>query len=282
MQSNVLLISCPDQPGIVAKVTGLLYESGLNILTLEQHVEADERFFMRVYADAPGTLDHPALKLRLSQLSSELKAGYSWHDPAARQRVAILVTSEEIPLYDLLIRQASGRLPCEISMVISNRPDLEHVAKAFGVAFHHVPLAAENQAERETAMAGLLDAAEIDLVVLARYMKILSGAFVGRFAGRIINIHHSFLPAFKGNKPYHQAWERGVKLIGATAHYVVEELDAGPIIAQDVRPVSHEHSPEQMAEAGREIERAVLSAAVKAHLEHRIILHQRRTIVFGQ
>jgi formyltetrahydrofolate deformylase len=276
----ILLISCPDQPGIVARVTDLLYRAGNNILTLEQHVEQDGRFFMRIYVDVSRC--EPALdelRSRLARLAEDLEAELSVNDPARVARVAILVSTEDACLLDLLMKHNSGELACEVPLVISDKELLGPRVSAFGIPFHHLPTEPSRD-EQERAVLELLHGSQVDVVVLARYMKILSAKFVSRYEDRIINIHHSFLPAFKGARAYHEAWERGVKVIGATAHYVVPELDEGPIIAQDAVPVTHQYSVDQMVTAGRDVERRVLSAAVKAHLEHRIIRHHRRTIVF--
>lgn len=279
----ILLISCPDQPGIIARFTGILYGAGANILSLEQHVEDEGLFFMRVHADMAGlSLAAAELEGRLRDLAGALGASLSLRDPRRVMNVGILVTSEPSCLADLLAKRASGRLRCRVPLVIGNREALRGIAENHGVPFHHVPLDEGNRAEAEARMTALLEEAGVELVVLARYMKILSEPFVDRFAERIINIHHSFLPAFKGARPYHQAWERGVKMIGATAHFATADLDEGPIIAQDVTPVTHQHTAEAMVELGRDVERRVLGEAVEVFLEHRVIRHHRRTVVFGR
>jgi formyltetrahydrofolate deformylase len=237
VKSFILLVSCPDQPGIVARITGLLYQAGCNILALEQHVEDGELFFMRIEAD---------------------------------------IVESRWPLGEL--RRRLGELAADIRIVIGNHDTLRLVAESFDVPFEHVP--AGPGGDHEAVMLKLLAAAEVDLVVLARYMRILSGDFVAAYANRMINIHHGFLPAFKGSNAYRQAWERGVKVIGATAHFVTADLDEGPIIAQAVTPVTHQHSVAAMTVAGRDLEKRVLTEAVKAAVESRIILHGRRTVVF--
>ena len=194
--------------------------------------------------------------------------------------MAIFVTKEATPLYDLLIKHQSGDLPCKIPCIISNHKDLEHTARQFQIPFHFLPVSSKTKVDQEKEINKLMEKENIDLLVLARYMQILSSKFVDKFSGKIINIHHGFLPAFKGQQPYRQAWKRGVKMIGATAHYVTADLDEGPIIEQDVVSVSHQHSVQEMIQAGRDIERRVLTSAVKAHLEHRIILDGKRTIIF--
>src|SRR3989344_1625945 len=235
MRSTVILISCPDQPGIIAKITSLIYSANGNILTLEQHTEAPDLFFMRIHADI-SNLNMPLtqLKTKFKEITSKMQANYSWHDPQKKPRVAVLVTEEYTCLHDLLLKQKSGQLNCEIPLVISNHDVLKPIAKNYGVPFHHVPKDPNNAAKHEDEVLRLLRSEKIDLVVLARYMHILSNDFVSQFPQRIINIHHGFLPAFKGGRAYHQAWDRGVKIIGATAHYATAELDEGPIITQGV------------------------------------------------
>ena len=282
MSRLVLQVTCPDQPGIIARFTGLLFDQGANVLRLEQHVEPEPNlFFMRIVADLGGSrLSSPVLQGRVQALAESLGARTAFRDPDSRARVAVLVSREEACLHDLALGQKSGDLPCALALVISNHDRLRPVAESFQIPFHHFPVDKETKPAQERQVLALLEEQSVDLVVLARYMQVLSADFVRRWEGRIINIHHGFLPAFKGGRPYHQAWERGVKLIGATAHYVTEEVDEGPIISQDTVSVTHQHGAEEMARAGRDIERRVLTAAVKAHLEHRIILHGRRTIIF--
>lgn len=257
--------------GIVAAVTARLLDGGWNLLSLEQHVEGDGFFFMRIRAESDGGTD---VAPQLRALAGDLGATVSLHDPARRLNVGVLVTSEPATAVDLLMRAEVDRLGGAIQVVIGNRDDLAWLGDKFDIAFHHVPY--EDDAERR--MSEILNAAGVELVVLARYMKVLSAAFVDRY--ETINIHHSFLPSFKGARPYQQAWERGVKVIGATAHYATTDLDEGPIIAQDVLPVTHQYSAAMMAEVGQDVERRVLAQAVLAHLEHRVIVHGKRTIVF--
>jgi len=277
----ILLISCPDRPGIIARVTGLLFEAGLNILDLEQHVEEGSLFFMRIHADPAGLrIPREELEERLQTLAGALEAEMRLHDPEERPRVAVLVSTEPACLQDLLSKRESGGLHCDIPLVIGSQDALRPLAAGYGVPFHHVPMGADDRPAAEEAMLALLEEAGTDLVVLARYMRILSADFVDRYRDRIINIHHSFLPAFKGNRPYHQAWARGVKMVGATAHFATADLDEGPIIAQDATPVTHQHTVEAMIERGREIERRVLAQAVQAWLERRVIVHGKRTVVF--
>jgi formyltetrahydrofolate deformylase len=282
MNSMILHISCPDQQGIVAKFTSLLFKSRANILSLEQHVEPDEKlFFMRIHADL-SNMETTKLQLEtdLKMLENQLNAQIQIYNYNKKLNVALMVTKESAPLYDLLIQQKSGELKCNIPLIISNHETLKPIADQFDVPFHFIPITPQSKLTQEEKLTELLENNQIDLVVLARYMQILSSIMVEKYSARIINIHHGFLPAFKGKMPYHQAWKRGVKIIGATAHYVTEELDEGPIIDQNVISVNHQHSVSEMIQAGRNIERSVLTQSVKAHIEHRIILHGKRTIIF--
>ena len=279
-----LLISCEDRPGIVAAVSGFLSANGLNIVDLDQHSTDPEggRFFMRLEFHAGRLRDRPEeLKRRFAELiggpwAMDWRLRYA--DPP--RRTAILVSRFDHALLDLLWRASRGELETELACVVSNHDDLRPAVERFGVAFHHVPVEAGRKAEAEARLLELLGG-EVDLIVLARYMQVLSGAFVSRFPGAIINIHHSFLPAFAGGSPYRQAYQRGVKLIGATAHYVTEELDAGPIIEQDVVRVTHRRSAADMRDLGRDLERQVLARAVRWHLEDRVLVHENRTVVFA-
>ena len=282
MRYLILHINCPDQRGIISQFTGILYDHGANVLNLEQHVEPDEKlFFMRIHADLSNIeISEDALYEILIDQVKKMDANIQFYYPENRQRMAIFVTKEAAPLYDLLIKHQSSELPCEIPCIISNHDDLKSTADQFEIPYYHFPITPESKSDQERNIKELLRQHQVDLLVLARYMQILSSEFVADYQGRIINIHHGFLPAFKGNHPYRKAWERGVKMIGATAHYVTADLDEGPIIEQDVVSVNHQHSVQEMIQAGRDIERRVLTSAVKAHLEHRIILDGQRTIIF--
>lgn len=279
-----LLITCPDRPGIVSAVTAFLYNHGANITALDQHSSDPEggTFFMRLEFQTPhldvsrGVLEATFQRAVAERFEMDWRLAYA----ADIKRVAILVSKHDHVLLELLWRVSRQELPCRITQVISNHPDLEEAVGHFGVPFHHVPVTRETKPQAEARILELLGG-ETDLVVLARYMQILTGDFVARYPNRIINIHHSFLPAFAGADPYRQAFERGVKLIGATAHYVTEELDQGPIIDQDVMRVSHRHSAAQMKELGMNVERLVLARAVKWHLEDRILVCGNRTVVFA-
>ncbi|MER3479480.1 MAG: formyltetrahydrofolate deformylase [Meiothermus sp.] len=279
-----LLITCPDRPGIVAAVSAFLFNHGANITDLQQHSTDPEggTFFMRLEFQTPHLdVSRSVLERAFAEAVAE-RFGMEWRFAYAAQpkKMALLVSRYEHALLEVLWRWSRGELPAEVSMVISNHPDLEAAVRTFGLPYHHVPVSKTNKAEAEARILELLEG-QADLVVLARYMQILSAGFVARFPQRIINIHHSFLPAFVGASPYRQAYDRGVKLIGATAHYVTDELDQGPIIEQDVARVSHRHSVEDLVELGRDLERQVLARAVRWHLEDRIIVHGNKTVVFS-
>jgi formyltetrahydrofolate deformylase len=284
MEEARLLITCPDRPGIVAAVTGFLYAHGANITDLQQHSTDPEggTFFMRVAFTASHLdLARPALERAFQEVVAE-RFGMAWRLAFAseRKRTAILVSKPAHALLELLWRYRVGELPMDLRLVVSNHPDHREEVERFGIPYHHVPVERERKEEAEGRILALLEEAGVELLILARYMQILSPSFVARFPMRIINIHHSFLPAFAGANPYRQAYERGVKLIGATAHYVTEELDQGPIIEQDVARVSHRHSVEELRRLGQELERTVLARAVRWHLEDRILVHGNKTVVF--
>ena len=278
-----LLVSCPDGHGIVAAVAGLLSELGANIVASDQHSTDPEggRFFLRMEFHLEG-LDG-AREVLERRFSEEIAAPFamSWRlsYPAEAKRVALLVSRRDHCLLDLLWRWRRGELPCNITCVISNHPDLEEAVAAFDVPFHHVPVERGAKPAAEARILELLGR-DVELVALARYMQILSDDFLDRVGAPVINIHHSFLPAFIGAGPYERAWERGVKLIGATAHYVTAELDEGPIIEQDIQRVTHRDGPAELARIGADIERSVFSRAVKWHVEDRVLVHENRTIVF--
>jgi formyltetrahydrofolate deformylase len=274
-----LLLACPDQPGLIARVSGFLAESGLNIVDVDQHSTTEGRFFMRMVFDRLPDPEREILEARFaSEIGEPFEMDYEFHETGQAKRVAVMVSREDHCLSDLLWRWRNGDLGGELVAVISNHPDHRDQAEAVGLPFHHVPVDRENRAEAERRVLELLEG--VDLLVLARYMQILSDEFLRSLAAPAINIHHSFLPAFVGADPYHRAYERGVKLIGATAHYVTAELDAGPIIAQDVEPVDHRDEVADMIRIGRDIERLVLARAVMAHLDDRVLLDGDRTIVF--
>ncbi|MGN6216328.1 MAG: formyltetrahydrofolate deformylase [Solirubrobacterales bacterium] len=277
--SSRLLLACPDRPGLIARVSGFLAESGLNIVDVDQHSSAEGRFFMRMVFDHVPDGEREALELRFGrEIGEPFEMDWELHETSRSKRVAIMVSREDHCLSDLLWRWRNGDLGGELVTVISNHPDHAGQAEAVGLPFHHVPVEPATKAEAERQILDLLEG--IDLLVLARYMQILSEDFLQQLGAPAINIHHSFLPAFVGADPYHRAYERGVKLIGATAHYVTAELDAGPIIAQDVTRVDHRDEVADMIRLGRDVERLVLARAVMAHLDDRVLLDGDRTIVF--
>jgi formyltetrahydrofolate deformylase len=282
-----LLVQCPDRPGIVAAVSSYLARQGANIVHADQHSTAGEpggaepRFFMRIELDAAG-VGAPAADLKggfAEEVAVPFAMEWQLADAAARQRVAVLVSRADHCLLELLWRWRRGELPIEIPLVISNHEVLRDQVESFGIPFHYLPVTPETKPEQERAMLTALTDG-VDLVVLARYMQVLSGDFIARYPSRVMNIHHSFLPAFAGADPYRQAFERGVKIIGATAHYATEELDEGPIVEQDVARVTHRASRDQLVRLGREVERSVLARAVQWHVEDRVFVHGRKTIVF--
>jgi formyltetrahydrofolate deformylase len=281
-QLATLLVACPDRKGIVASLAQVLYGHGANILDSDQHTDpVAGLFFQRIRFDLSTlTTDRVALEHGVRELSERLHMDYRIAYGHTVQRVGVLASKQEHCLYDLLIRHRAGELPCEIAFVISNHAAAEPVARHFGIPFHHLPVTPEVRPAQEGAIAHLIDAERVDLVVLARYMQILSADFVARYPARIINIHHSFLPAFVGASPYRQAYERGVKLIGATSHYVTADLDQGPIIAQATTPCSHRDSVDDLVRKGRDLEKRVLAEAVRYHLEDRILVYAGKTVVF--
>ena len=289
----VLTLSCPDKPGIVYAVSSFLVQHSANILDSQQYGESpDGRFFMRVHFSVPpGSVVPSGSAVPPGRPLAELERGFSWvaaafhmawqlHDQAARVRTLIMVSRLGHCLNDLLFRWKTGSLPVEVAGVVSNHGDFGELAASYRIPFHHIPVTPQTKAAAESQLLEVIDATGADLIVLARYMQILSGEVCKRVEGRMINIHHSFLPSFKGAKPYHQAHARGVKLVGATAHYVTPDLDEGPIIEQDVIRVNHTLSPERLAEAGRDVEAQVLARAVTWHAEHRVLLNGDRTVVF--
>ncbi|MEU3047450.1 MULTISPECIES: formyltetrahydrofolate deformylase [unclassified Streptomyces] len=278
----VLTLSCPDKKGIVHAVSSYLFITGCNIEDSQQFGDRDTGlFFMRVHftAEDPVTLD----KLRASFAAVGDSFAMEWeiHDAAERMRVVLMVSKFGHCLNDLLFRARTGVLPVDIVAVVSNHTDFADLVHSYGIPFHHIPVTRDTKAEAEARLLELVRAEGVELVVLARYMQVLSDDLCKELSGRIINIHHSFLPSFKGAKPYHQAHARGVKLIGATAHYVTADLDEGPIIEQEVQRVGHQVTPEQLVATGRDVECQALARAVTWHAEHRILLDGRRTVVFA-
>lgn len=279
-----LLISCPDRPGIVAAVSRFLYDSGANILESQQYTTGlfGGTFFLLVEFHLPGLAECcDALGDEFAVLSDSFSMRWRMTRASALKRLAIFVSKSDHALQELLWRVHSEELRADIRMVISNHPDLEETVRDWGLAFHHVPVSGDAKEEAEAIQLRLLGEEDVDLVVLARYMQILTPRFLASFPRPIINIHHSFLPAFAGANPYQAAAERGVKLIGATAHYVASALDAGPIIEQDIVRVDHRHSVAELRRLGRHVERSVLARAVAWHVDDRVIVHQNKTIVFA-
>jgi formyltetrahydrofolate deformylase len=278
-----LLVSCRDRTGLVAALSDFVFRNGGNILDADQHAEVETGlFFMRLVWDLRTfKLDRAGIDAGLGDLQRRFDLTFELTYSDRRPRVAVFASKAPHCLYDLLLSHQLGELHGELSLVVSNHPDLQPIAGHFGVPYHHIPVDAGDRSAAEAAQQHLLEDQGIEVVVLARYMQILSPAFVARWPGRIINIHHSFLPAFVGARPYHQAKERGVKVIGATAHYVTSDLDQGPIIDQDVCRVSHRDEVDDLAQKGRELERQVLTRAVRLHLDRRVLVSDRRTIVFG-
>ena len=280
--SGILTISCPDRRGIVASVTTFLAQHGANVLDASQHSDLSvQAFFMRVQFELEGmTLGRDEIAPAFGPIAQHFEMDWQLHFTDKPKEVAILVSKLDHCLYDLLLRQKSGELACRIPLILSNHETLTEVAHSFGINFHCLPVTKDNREAQENKLNELLEQNKIDLIVLARYMQVLSPTFVQKYPNRIINIHHSFLPAFVGGRPYHQAYERGVKMIGATSHYVTEELDQGPIIAQDVTQVSHRDGVDDLIRKGRDLERLVLARAVRAHLEDRVLTYGKRTVVF--
>ena len=296
--SAVLLIDCPDRKGLIARVSTMLYERGANILHADQHQDHDlGLFFMRVewglngssttaangssaQPSGPERFDLEGFKAAFAPMAAELGMSWKLSSGAQLPRMALFCSQYLHCMADLLHRWRTGELPCEIPLIVSNHRDVERLAAFYGIPFEHVPVTAGARVDAEARQLEMLESKGIDLVVLARYMQVLSPAFVERYPAAIINVHHSFLPAFTGAKPYHAAHARGVKLIGATSHYVTEVLDDGPIIEQDVARISHRDQVEDLVARGRDLERIVLSRAVRWHLDRRILCYGNKTVVF--
>jgi formyltetrahydrofolate deformylase len=279
----VLTLSCPDRPGIVSAVSTFLAHNGQNILDAQQFGDTETgHFFMRVlFTAADLAVNLPSLQTGFAAIAERFAMEWQMRDRATNRRVMLLVSKFDHCLVDILYRWRTGDLAMEPTAIVSNHPRETYAGLDFGdIAFHHMPVTKDTKRQQEQAVLKLADDTRTDLVVLARYMQILSDEMSASLSGRCINIHHSFLPGFKGAKPYHQAHERGVKLIGATAHYVTSDLDEGPIIDQDVERISHRDTPEDLVRKGRDIERRVLARAIRYHLEDRVILNGRKTVVF--
>ncbi len=282
-KSAILLIHCLDKPGIVVTITDFIYNNGGNILYLDQHVDSERGvFFMRVEWDLENfTIQQDKIAEYFETLvGSRYQMTAQLHFSDTKLRMALFVSKMSHCFYDLLARYESDELKVEIPVIISNHTELQHVAERLGIDFHCISITKDNKKQQEEKQKKLLQQHDIDFIVLARYMQVLSDDFVKTYPQRIINIHHSFLPAFPGGRPYHSAYERGVKIIGATSHYVTAELDAGPIIEQDVVHVSHKDSVEDMIRIGRDLEKIVLARAVRHHVHHDLLVYENRTVVF--
>lgn len=282
MQHNdyILTLSCPDRTGIVFRVSGLLFELGCNIRDSQQFGDEETgASSLRVHFDLPRSLES-ALREQFAALANGYDMQWQIHDAHRKARLLIMVSKQGHCLNDLLFRVSSGQLRAEVAAIVSNHNDYASLAASYGIPFHHMPVTPDTKAAQERQVLELVEREQIDLVVLARYMQILSADMCQALAGRAINIHHSFLPSFKGARPYHQAHARGVKIIGATAHYVTSDLDEGPIIEQDIERVDHTMTAADLTQVGSDIESLVLSRAVRSHVEHRILLNRSKTVVF--
>ncbi len=278
----ILLLTCPDRIGLVSRVAHFIFERGGNILDLDEHVDAGSgMFFIRVSWNMDGfSIPASDLEAAFGPLAREFRARWSIHTSVARERVALFVSKYDHCLQEILWRHRTGEFQIDIPLIVSNHPDLAPLADHYGIPFHVYPITKDNKPDQEQRELELLREHRIDTVVLARYMQVLSPRFVDAMPERVINIHHSFLPAFSGGNPYRQAFERGVKIIGATSHYVTAELDEGPIIEQDIVRVSHKDSLHDLVRKGRDLERLVLARALARHVEHRVLVNGRKTIVF--
>lgn len=282
MSHAILLISCLDQRGITATVTNFIFQNGGNIVHADQHIDDQSNtFFMRVeWALDDFALDKPQIPEAFRPIAAKFKMQWELHFTNERPRVAIFVSKHLHCLYDLLYRFRAGQLRCEVPVIMSNHPDARSIAAEFRAKFHEFPILKENKEAQERRQIEILKHEDIDLIVLARYHQILTGQFVKAFPNRIINIHHSFLPAFAGKEPYHQAYQKGVKIIGATSHYVIEALDEGPIIEQDTVRISHRDSLDDLIRKGEDLEKVVLSRAVRLALERKILCYGNKTVIF--
>jgi formyltetrahydrofolate deformylase len=278
----LLTLSCPDKRGIVHAVSSYLFMTGCNIVDSQQFGDQDTGlFFMRVHFSAEPPVTAEKLRASFAAVADSFAMDWQIHPADQKMRILIMVSKFGHCLNDLLFRSRIGALPVEIAAVVSNHTDFEELVGSYGIPFHHIPVTKNTKLQAEAAFMDLVEAENVELVVLARYMQVISDDLCKKLAGRIINIHHSFLPSFKGAKPYHQAHARGVKLIGATAHYVTADLDEGPIIEQEVERVGHEATPEQLVAVGRDVECQALARAVKWHSEHRVLLNGTRTVIFA-
>lgn len=282
---TTILINCPDQPGIICAVSGFIQSNGGNVVYLDQHVDKQANvFFMRLESDFNGSSKFSLATFKnefFKSLGATYQMEYDIYTDNMVPKMALFVSKYNHCLYDLLSRYKSGELKVEIPFILSNHADLRDIADQFNIPFYHVPVSKETKSEAEDKQLELLQEHQVDFLVLARYMQIISEKMISHYPNKIINIHHSFLPAFAGAKPYHAAFERGVKIIGATSHYVTEALDAGPIIEQDVTTVSHSHTIKDFIAKGRDLEKIVLSRAVKLHLKRKTMVYNNKTVIFA-
>lgn len=282
LSTATLLVSCPDQRGLVAKIANFIYSNGGNIIDADQHTDfATGLFLTRIQWQLEGfNLPRDLIEPAFNAIAQPLQATFSLHFSDIIPRIAIWVSQQDHCLLDLVWRQQAKEFSAQIPLIISNHPNLQVRAEQFGIDFYHTPITKENKIDQENKQLELLKQYNIDLVILAKYMQVLSAEFIAQFP-TVINIHHSFLPAFAGAKPYHQAYQRGVKTIGATAHYVTPDLDAGPIIEQDVVRVTHRDNVTDLIRKGKDLERVVLARAVRLHLRHQVLVYGNRTVVFA-
>jgi len=284
MYKIILQINCSDQKGIIASVTSFIHEHQGNIVYIDQHVDQEQNeFFMRLESDFQlNSLSLQSLKKQFQDnIAGKFNMTWGIHTPNEKPKMALFISKYDHCLYDILGRYNSGELHVEIPFIISNHLDLKPIADSFNIDYYHIPVTKKNKSEAEDIQLELLTKHNIDFIVLARYMQIVTSKLISKFQNNIINIHHSFLPAFAGAKPYHSAFKRGVKIIGATSHYVTEDLDEGPIIAQDITPVSHIHTINDLILKGRDLEKIVLSRAIKLHLERKTMVYNNKTIIFS-
>ncbi|WP_147677474.1 formyltetrahydrofolate deformylase [Algibacter pacificus] len=284
MNKITILIHCKDLPGIIASVTNFITEEQGNVVYLDQHVDREQNeFFMRLESEFqdPNFSTENFKSLFKKQLAEKFNMKWRIYSSEKKPKMAILVSKYDHCLYDILGRYNSGELNLEIPFIISNHTDLKHIADSFNIPFYHIPVTKATKAEAEAKQLELLEAHKVDFIVLARYMQIVSGNLINKYPNKIINIHHSFLPAFVGAKPYHSAYKRGVKIIGATSHYVTEELDAGPIIEQDVTRITHTYTINDLISKGRDLEKIVLANAIKLHANRKVMVFNNKTVIFS-
>ena len=284
MASYILNINCPDQKGIIATVTNFIHQKSGNILYIDQYVDRENKlFFMRLECEfINGVFTKEEFSAALdTSIANQYNLAYDLYDRDYRPKMALFVSKYDHCLYDILARHQSKELAVDIPFILSNHKDLESISKRFDLPFYHVPVTKDTKEEAEARQLEILRQHQVECIVLARYMQIISPKLIAEYANKIINIHHSFLPAFPGAKPYHSAYERGVKIIGATSHYVTEELDAGPIIEQNITQVSHLHSIEDFIAKGRDLERIVLSKAIQLHVNRKVLVYQNKTVIFS-